>query len=316
MKPLHIGPLTIDPPLLLAPMVDVTDLPYRLLCKEAGAGMTFTEMTHVEAIKNTNPRTEQKLQMLPLEHPIGIQITSRTLKGIREIIPWLKEQAYDVVDLNCGCPSHLTIDHGSGASLLKDPPKIGKMVRLLKDAGFIVTVKIRLGYSSNNALEIAKIVEAAGADALTVHARLATDKRHIPARWEEIRKIRQSVTIPVIGNGDVVDGSSAKRLLEYCDGVMIARAAIGDPLIFSRIAHYLETGEEIPFSEEENLRQFLHYLNLEERYGPAKLAQIKYLGGKFLKGIPHAASHRDLLMQKRTFVDVREFFKRLLESGK
>ena len=236
---MKIGNVKLENPLFLAPMVDVTDLAYRILCRKKGAAICYTEMLQAEAIKNGGIAIEKKMLTNSFDKPLGIQITGRRLSDFEKIIPNLRK--YDLVDLNCGCPGHLTVVHGSGSYLMKDPKKLASIIKLLKDNSLTATAKIRLGFHKNNVVEVAKKIEKAGADALTVHARLANQKREVPADWKWFKKIKDKIGIPLIGNGDVNSPEKAEELLEICDGVMIARAAIGNPLIFENTLHYLKT---------------------------------------------------------------------------
>jgi tRNA-dihydrouridine synthase B len=314
MKNLKIASIELESPVILAPMVDVTDLPYRMICKKAGASLTFTEMTHVEAIIHGGKGVLENLKKGNEERPVGIQITSKTLKGIKEVIPILKKMSFDIVDLNCGCPSHLTIDHGSGAYLLKDAKKIGMMIKILKDSGFTVTAKIRLGFDKNNAVEIAKEIESSGADALTVHARLASQGRSVPADWKEIEKVKKAVKIPVIGNGDVFSGKDAENMLRICDGVMVARGALGNPFIFEQIIYYLRTGKELEFDFNKNIDYFLEYLNLAKKYDMVDIARIKYVGANFIRNIEGAARLRNEFMRLKRYEDIVRFVEELRQD--
>lgn len=310
MKTLKIGKIKLKNPLFLAPMVDVTDLPYRLICKKAGAAMAYTEMIYIDAILHENEATKRHMQTIPKEKPIGIQITGNNEKEFEKVIPYLKQ--YNLVDLNCGCPSIRITGNEAGSYLLKNPNKIAKMIKILKKANIPVTAKIRLGFDKNNVLKIAKKIEKAGADALTVHARLAIHGNSIPADWNEIKKVKQSLKIPVIGNGDIRTGADAKKMLEFADGIMIGRAAIGDPLIFKRILHYLKTGEELPIDVKANLKLFKEYLKLSKKYNSIDIPRIKYLGANFIKGIHQAGKLRQELMQCKTYEEIIKFTKEKL----
>lgn len=242
MKTLKIGKLKLKNPLVLAPMVDVTDLPFRLLCRRAGAALAFTEMIYVDALLHENAPTLRMVKTCKEDSPLGLQITGNDVKEFEEFVKrknlW---KDFDLIDLNCGCPSTRIIGTCAGSFLLKDPVKISEIIRVLKKTGKPVTAKIRLGYLKNNVLEIARMVEKAGADALTVHARLSNDPYAKKADWSWFARVKKEVGIPVIGNGDVFTGKDAGEVLKICDGVMIARAAIGDPLVFARVLDYLES---------------------------------------------------------------------------
>ncbi len=294
LKPLKIGKIEIKNRLFLAPMVDVTDAAYREVCREAGAGIGYIEMLNIAAITHPNKKTQSLMKTFPGESPKAIQITGRSVEEFKAVIPYLKP--YDIVDINCGCPSMRITDNESGSFLLKNPEKIVEMIRMLKRAGFTVTAKIRLGFKNNNVLKVAKAIEAAGADALTVHARLANHGSSTPADWSWIAKVKKAAGIPVIGNGDVDSGKKALDMLKICDGVMIARAAIGNPSIFTQILEYADTGKQSEFDFYENLAYFKRYLSLVKKYDLVDIPKIKYLGTNFIREMRGAAKLRASLM--------------------
>jgi len=233
MKKLKIGGICLNNPVVLAPMVDITDAAYRKICKQAGASLAYIEMLNIGAILHKNKKTEQLMKLYPGEKPGAIQITGNNISEFKKVAPYLSK--YDLIDINCGCPSIRITGNQSGSYLLRNPQKIKGMIRTMKDAGFTVTAKIRLGFKKNNVLTVAKYVEKAGADALTIHARMAYHGNDVPAEWKWIAKVKNNIGIPVIGNGDINSGKKAQEMLEITDGVMIARAAIGNPLIFRDI---------------------------------------------------------------------------------
>src|SRR3989344_3286209 len=278
MKPLRIGKLKLKNSLILAPMVDVTDLSYRLLCRKAGAALAYTEMLYIDAILHTNKKTESLMKTSREDFPIGLQITGNSVDEFERFVVSKKWKKFDLIDLNCGCPSLRITGSEAGSFLLKNPKKIAEMVRILKQTGKPVSVKIRLGFKKNNVLEVAREIEKAGADALTVHPRLAIEGQGVPADWKWIALVKKELKIPVIGNGDIFSGKDAAKMLEICDGVMIARGAIGDPMIFSRVLKYLKEGKEREIDVHENLKLFFEYLKLErEIYGSSvDLGRVKY----------------------------------------
>src|SRR3989344_6072388 len=216
IKELKIGKIKLKNRLVLAPMVDITDLPYRLICRKAGTSLCFTEMLYIDSIIHENIKTKKLMETNDLDSPIGIQVTGNNLESFRKAIPYLKR--YDLVDLNCGCPSEEIMGSKAGSFLLNNPRKIAEIIKLLKLHNLIVTAKIRLGFKENQGIKIAKIIEKAGADAITIHGRLASQGYDIPADWNEIKKIKNALKIPVIANGDVHSGKDAKDLLVSCDG--------------------------------------------------------------------------------------------------
>ncbi len=306
---IKIGKLTLKNRLFLAPMLDITNLPYRLVCRKAGCAMAYTEMINVPAILHENTKTKQMLRTIKEDSPIGIQITGNNVQEFKKVIPFLK--GYDIVDINCGCPSERISENESGSYLLNEPEKIAEIIRVLKKAGLTITAKIRLGFKKNNVLQVAKLIEKAGADALTLHPRLASQGYDIPADWEWIKKIKKSVKIPVIGNGDVLSEEKAEEMLKICDGIMIARGAIGDPLIFDRILHYLKTGKKKPFDFKANIKCFQEYIKLSEKYKMLNLPIIKHLGCKFIKNIEGAAKLRFELMKCQNINEIKTFFKKI-----
>jgi tRNA-dihydrouridine synthase B len=341
MKQLKIGKLKLKNPLFLSPMVDVTDLPYRILCRRAGVGMAYTEMIYVNAILHENLKTKQMLKTCKEDSPIGLQITGNS-EGEFEKFVKMKDvwKDFDLIDLNCGCPSSRIVGNEAGSYLLNSPEKIGRIVKILKKTGKIVTVKTRLGFKKVNILEVARIIESAGADALTVHCRLAVDGNDRKADWSYLSKVKKVVKIPVIGNGDVFSGRDALEMLELCDGVMIGRGAIGDPGIFSRISEYLRLkginnlscaanrtrrpearvlsvkrasparrAEDEKIDTKENLKLFLEYLKLEGKYygKDVDLGKVKYVGGKFLRGFSGASEARNKFMGMKNFNEMVKF---------
>jgi len=312
MKSIKIGKIKLKNQLILAPMLDITNLPYRLICRKSGASLAFTEMINVPAILHENEKTKQMMKTSKDDKPLGIQITGNNIEDFKKVLPYLKD--YDLIDLNCGCPSERITENESGSCLLQEPDKIAKIIKILKSAKLPVTAKIRLGFKKNNALEIAKVIEKAGADAITIHPRLASEGYDVPADWEWIKKIKQAVKIPVIGNGDILTPEKASEMLKEtgCDAIMIARGAIGDPLIFERVLDYLKTGKSIQFDFKKNIKCFQEYLTLSEKYNLTNnLAIIKHLGVKFIKNIEGASKMRNELMHLKDFNQIKDFFKKI-----
>ena len=291
-------------------MVDITNLPYRLLCRKTGASLCFTEMIYIDSIIHKNKKTKKLMETNNLDSPIGIQVTGNNLESFRKAIPYLKK--YDLVDINCGCPSDRIIGNKAGSFLLNNPEKIADIIKLLKSEGLTVTAKIRLGFKENKVIKIAKIIEKAGADAITIHGRLASQDYDVKADWNEIKKAKSALRIPVIANGDITSGKDAKELLDFCDGIMIARAAIGDPLVFSRISKYLKTGKEIPSNFKENIKLLNEYLQLCRKYKFNNLSRIKYIGTKFIKNVKNAGKQRKELMQSKSISEIEDFVGKLL----
>lgn len=245
---LQIGDVIIENPVVLAPMAGVTDLPFRLLCKEQGAGLLSMEMVSAKAISYQNKNTWELMAIDKKEHPISLQIFGSDAKLMGEVAASIEEHPFDILDINMGCPVPKVVNNGEGSALMKDPKLLEAIVsQVVKAVKKPVTVKIRKGFdeANINAVEIARIIEGCGASAVAVHGRTREQYYSGEADWSIIRSVKEAVSIPVIGNGDVDSPAKAKAMLEEtgCDGVMIGRGARGNPWIFKQINHYLETGE-------------------------------------------------------------------------
>jgi tRNA-dihydrouridine synthase B len=308
---LKIGNIGLKNRLFLAPMVDVTDLAYRMLCRKQGVAIAYTEMINISAILHENSKTKNMMKTSKEDKPLGIQITGRSDKEFEKVLPYLDKEKYDLVDINCGCPSSRITGNESGSYLLNNPEKIGKMIRVLKDHGLIATAKIRLGFKRNEVMKISKEIEKAGADLLTIHARTAVQKSRDKPDWKEIEKVKREVGIPVVGNGGVVDGKTFEGMLEIADGAMIAGAAIGNPFIFREILRYLRTGKENEITEKEKIKAFMDYIVLSEKYEVVDVSRMKFLGGWFLRGFSGAAKTREELTKAKNIEEINNFVKNL-----
>ncbi len=257
-----IGDVQIENPFVLAPMAGVTDLPFRKLCKEQGAGLICMEMVSAKAISFHNKNTEALMEIDPGENPVSMQLFGSEPELMARVAAEIEERPFDILDINMGCPVPKVVNNGEGSALLKNPELIVKIVKSVSSAiKKPLTVKVRIGFENEpvDIVDIAKRVEDAGAAAIAVHGRTRQQYYSGTADWDTIRRVKEAVSIPVIGNGDVDSPEKAEALIKEtgCDGVMIGRAVRGNPWLFRELNHYFETGEKLPRPSVEEVREMI-----------------------------------------------------------
>ena len=272
LKPLVIGNITIEHPLALAPMAGVTDLPFRILCREQGCGLLYTEMVSAKAVLYNNKNTEALLEVEPEENPISLQLFGSDPQIMADMAKRLEERPFDIFDINMGCPVPKIVNNGEGSALMKNPLLVGQIVEAMaKAVKKPVTVKIRKGFNDDmiNAPEIAHIVEESGGAAVAVHGRTREQFYTGKADWDIIRQVVERVNIPVIGNGDVCSAEDVIAMEQQtgCEAVMIGRGARGNPWIFSRINEYRRTGVLPPKPDVAEIKRMIKkHAQLQLRY--------------------------------------------------
>ncbi|MEG1409236.1 MAG: tRNA dihydrouridine synthase DusB [Terrisporobacter sp.] len=298
---MKIGNVILDNKVFLSPMAGVTDLPFRLICKEQDCGMLYTEMINAKALCYDDQNTKKMLKIEEEEHPVAVQIFGSDpafMGGAAEI---LNEYPNEILDINMGCPAPKVIKNGDGSALMKNPKLAEAVLKaVVEKSKKPVTLKIRKGWDDNsiNAVEIAKIAEASGISALAIHGRTREQYYSGKADWDIIAKIKENINIPVIGNGDVFEVEDAINMINKtnCDAIMIGRGAQGNPWIFKRINHYMQTGEILPGpTSDEKINTALKHLKLavEEHGEYIAVREMRKHIAWYLKGLRGSARLRD-----------------------
>lgn len=302
----------VENEVFLAPMAGVTDLPFRLICKELGCGLLYTEMINAKALCYDDKNTKKMLNILDEEHPVAVQIFGSEPEFMGKAAQILNDYPNEILDINMGCPAPKVVKNGDGSALMRNPKLAGQVLdQVVKNSKKPVTLKIRKGWDDNsvNALEIAKIAEDCGICAITIHGRTREQYYSGQADWDIIGEVKSKISIPVIGNGDVTSVEDAIRIKDHtgCDAIMIGRGGQGNPWIFKRIDHYMKTGQLLdPPSKDEKIDIAIKHMDLaiKEHGEYVAVREMRKHIGWYLKGMKHSARFRDQINHMVTAKEV------------
>lgn len=314
MSGFYIGNVKIDGDLALGPMAGVTDMPFRTICKEFGADLLYTEMISAKGIYYKNKNTEPLWQIDDTEHPIALQLFGSEPELMADMAEQIEKRNFDILDINMGCPVPKVVNNGEGSALMKNPELASKIVRVISDRiKKPVTVKFRKGFNDDNinAVEFAKLMEQSGASAIAVHGRTREQYYSGKADWEIIRKVKEAVSIPVIGNGDVTSGELAVKMRQEtgCDGVMIGRGAQGNPWIFAELLEYEKTGVLPKRPDAKTIREtMLRHANLLMEYKGDYIGirEMRKHVAWYTKGMKGSSKLRDEINRVESYAELEE----------